>query len=96
MSSLDNIKPLMEEYALLKEQEREIQERLKELGEDIRPVLADRGELISNGFSFKCATMKGRTSYDYKLMMADGIDLEPYRKTGAPYTTLTVKKVETI
>ena len=31
--------------------------------------------------------------YDYKAMTADGIDLEPYTKTGAPSSRYEIKRV---
>lgn len=96
MSELANFKPLMLEYGELKETEKNAKKRMKELDAQLRPVLADEGEVMAGPYLFNCKLMAGRTSLDQKAMEADGIDLEPYRKYGAPFTQLSVKKIETM
>lgn len=92
--SLDNVKPLLAEYAHINAQKKELEARLKELDQQVRPVLADIGEVVVAGFSFTCMSMPGRKTLDQKAMEADGIDLEKYRKQGAPFTQLKVKAVK--
>lgn len=93
-SSLDNYKPMMDERAELYEQKKAIDARIEELDEALRPSLADRGELIHNGYSFKVDITAGRKTVDYKQMAADfGIDLDAYTKQGAPSTRFSIKKV---
>ena len=93
--SLDNVKPAMLEYASLTAAKREIEARLKELGAVIRPVLEGRGSVIAEEYIFECRMNKGRVTLDKKALVASGVDVAPFEKTGAPFTTLTVKAVET-
>ncbi|MDJ0827779.1 MAG: hypothetical protein QNJ16_20010 [Rhodobacter sp.] len=94
MASLDNFKPLLDERADLYSAKKRIEERIKELDEELRPVLMDRGAVIWNGYEFDVKSVQGRTTYDYKKMIEDGIDLGPYKKIGAPSTRFTVKPVQ--
>jgi len=91
--SLDNHKPALDELAALTKQKKEIDARIKALGEEVRPVLADKGKVMHNGFVFNCTLSAGRTTYDYKAMTADGIDVDKYKKVGAPFTTLKIEEV---
>ena len=95
-SSLENIKPLMEERAKLHMQKKQIEDKIKKLDKDLRPVLMDRGAVVHNGFEFEVKSVAGRTSYDYKQMAEDGIDLDKYKKVGAPSTRFAIKEVAEI
>ena len=92
--SLDNFKPLLDERADLYRSKKRIEERIKELDEALRPTLEGRGAVIWNGYQFEVTAIPGRTTYDYKMMEADGIDLEPYKKVGAPSTRFNIKPVK--
>lgn len=93
-TSLDNVKPLLDERGELHMAKKRIEDRIKQLDEDLRPVLAGRGAFVHNGYQFEVAITAGRTSYDYKAMAADGIDISKYAKVGAPSTRFTVKAVQ--
>lgn len=93
---MDNLKPLLDERAELAMSKKRIEDRIKVLDEDLRPVLNGRGSVVHNGYQFEVTTAKGRTTYDTKAMAADGIDIEAYSKTGAPSTRFTVKAVNEI
>lgn len=95
-SSFDNLKPMMDERAKLKARRDEIDGRIKELDDHLRPALQDKGEIVYNGASFKVTTVPGRTTYDTKKMIADGMDLTPYEKVGAPSTRFVVKLVNEV
>lgn len=93
--SLDNIKPLLAEYAHLKAEKDRIDARLKELDKQVRPLLVDEGEVIVAGIGFTCVSMSGRKTLDKKALQAahPEIDLSQFEKQGAPYTQLKVKAV---
>lgn len=92
--SLDNIKPLLEERGKLTKQKKDIEDRIKQLDKDLRPVLVGRGAVIHGGFQFEVSETAGRITYDTKAAIADGVDLEPYKKQGAPSTRFNVKEVQ--
>lgn len=92
-ASLDNLKPLLEERALLQQAKKRLEAQIEKLDKDIRPVLAGRGAVVYNGFQFEVGVTAGRTTYDYKAMEADGVDLELYKKVGSPSTRFTIKEV---
>lgn len=94
--SLDNIKPLLAEYAHLHAQKKVLDERLKELDKQVRPILVDSGSVQVANYVFSCTIMPGRKTLDKKAMEAAGIDLAPYEKVGAPFTKLTVTEAESI
>lgn len=96
VSSLDNYKPLMDERAELTTAKKRIDDRIKELDEALRPALNNRGPVIYGGYEFEVKAVAGRKTYDYKAMLEDGIDLEPYVKVGAPTTRFSIKPVNEI
>lgn len=93
-NSLDNYKALLDERAELYLDKKEIEDRIKELDADLRPVLEGRGAVVWNGFQFEVSVTAGRITYDTKAMLEDGMDLEPYRKEGKPSTRFTIKQVK--
>ena len=94
-SSLDNYKGLMDERAELHMAKARIDARIKELDETLRPVLADRGEIVWNGYRHEVTMTAGRKTVDYKAMAEDyGIDLDAYTKVGKPSSRYTVKAVQ--
>jgi hypothetical protein len=93
--SLDNLKGLLDERAELHMAKKRIEEQIASLDEVIRPVLADRGAIVYNGYEHKVTKSAGRKTVDYKAMAEDyNIDLEDYTKVGAPSTRYTISKVE--
>ena len=95
-STLSNVGPLMDEYAEIKEQIAALDARKKELDVELRPLLEGRGEVVHNGVMFTCVMVPGRKSLDKKAVEAAGIDWSPFEKVGAPFTQMSVKKVEEV
>ena len=92
-SSFDNIKVMMDERAELWMSKKRIEEKIASLDAVLKPALADKGAMVYNGYQHEVKLVSGRTTYDYKAMTADGIDLEPYTKTGAPSSRYEIKRV---
>jgi hypothetical protein len=96
-SSLDNFKPLMSERAALHMAKKDIEEQIKAIDADLRPMLDGLGTIIHDGFSFKVTVAAGRNTVDHKKMAEDyGIDAEEYTKTGAPSSRFTIAEVTDI
>jgi len=94
-AALDNLKPMLDERADLHAAKKRIEDQIKALDEVIRPVLAERGAVVYNGWEHSVVKTPGRKTYDYKQMAEDyEIDLEDYAKPGAPSTRYTLRKVE--
>lgn len=94
-ASLDNIKSYMDEYGKLSTTKKMVEARMKELDELIRPTIVGKGATVVGNFMFECTMVKGRETLDKKAVEEAGIDLSPYYKTGAPFTMLKVKEVNT-
>ena len=92
-NSLDNIKIYLKEYGELRDLEKAAKLRMKELDGIIRPALEGKGLVVAEGYTFELGVTQGRTTYDTKAMLDDGVDLSGYTKTGKPSTRLTIKKV---
>ena len=92
--SLDNVKALMDERAELWLSKKRIEEKIAELDEDLKPLLAGRGPIVCNGYQHEVKTVKGRTTVDYKAMAEDySIDLADYSKVGKPSARYEIKAV---
>lgn len=95
--SLDNIKPILEEYGKLKSIVKEASARIKELDEELRPLLEGRGKITHAGYTFECKAMGGKKSLDKDALTAVlGQDLEPFYKKGKPYTMMKVEELKEI
>jgi len=79
------------EYRTYQKIYKEADAKMKEL----KPFLIDLGD-DGNWFAHgvKFTQSNGKTSYDYKAMEADGIDLTKYKKTGKPFYKIGVMKDE--
>ena len=95
-NSLDNVKSMLDERASIKRQQDELKARAAELDEILRPVLVNRGTVVHGSYQFEVKATAGRVTYDTKAAIADGIDLEPYKKVGAPSTRFEIKEVKVI
>lgn len=99
-ASLDNMRELLKERGELADFKKKAEDRIKELDEILRPALEGRGEIIAEGYSFKCTLSKGRKSIDKELLeetlRKQGLTVADFEKEGAPFTTFAVKKVQTI
>lgn len=70
-------------------------EKAKEsLAERVKECLLDGNarRVKGPGWNVSWSSVKGKTYIDFEQMEKDGIDLEPYRKTGAGHERLTVTK----
>lgn len=99
-NSLANYKPILKERGELADLKKRVEARIKELDEELRPALEGRGEIVAEGYSFKCTLSAGRKSLDKPLLaefLKDyNMTVEEFEKEGAPFTTMTVKAVSTI
>lgn len=97
---MDNHKAALKERGELQQFRKQCEDRIKELDEVLRPVLEGRGEIVTEGFSFKCTLSKGRKSIDKDALgsFLEKYDaaIENFEKEGAPFTTMTVKAVNVI
>lgn len=94
--SLENLKPLAIELGDVIEEIRSLTERKKELELQLRPALAAKGNMQFGSYTFNVTTSPGRKTLDKKLLEEAGIDLEPFYKIGAPYSTMKCTKVEVV
>jgi hypothetical protein len=99
-ASLDNHKPALKERGELADLKKRCEDRIKELDETLRPVLEGRGTIATEGYSFTCTLSKGRKSIDKdalnEFLSQHGMSVENFEKEGAPFTTMTVKKMQVI
>ncbi len=99
-ASLDNFKPMLAERGELADLIKKCEERVKELDADLRPVLEGRGEVVTQGYSFNVKLIAGRKTTDKESLEAflslHGKTMADFEKQGAPYTTFTVKKVQSL
>lgn len=77
-------------------------ERKKKIAQErIKEILAEnkvrKARMPDDGGSVSWSQVKGKITVDTKAAEADGVDLEPYKKTGNPYDRLNirVKKAKT-
>lgn len=98
--ALDNYRTMLKERGDLHMLKKQIEDKIKQLDEDLRPALEGRGEIVAEGYSFKCSLTKGRTSIDKEqlgeFLKDHNLSLSDFEKEGAPFTTMTVKPVNVI
>ena len=92
MSLTANEMPIITEYCALVAKKKELEAAIKAMDPEVRPLLEDKGNVLVDGkYTAELKVMGGRRSLDKKAVEAAGINLEPFYKVGAPFTTLTVK-----
>lgn len=96
MSSLENLKPLILGIAEIDQKIKDLQAKKKELEEEVRPALADRGPVQVDEYQVSVKTVPGRKTLDRKAVEAAFGDLSAFERVGKPYTTMTIKKVEVL
>ena len=96
--NLDNHKPALEERGKLHVLKKDIEARIKQLDEELRPILQGQGEIMYAGFTFKVDVAAGRSTVDYKQIIEDYnvTNVEDYTNVGAPSTRFTIKEVASI
>ena len=72
---------LLKEYFLLGEQEKEIKKRKDELKEEIIEIGPKRNFIMGGTKIYQMTN----SSYDYKKMREDGLNVDSYKKTSKPY-----------
>lgn len=87
-----NLAPIVIAIAAIKEEVAELKKKQALLEVELRPAILDQGPLEAGDYVVKCITSAGRKSLDKAAVKDAGIDLEPFMKQGAPFTTLTIKK----
>lgn len=95
----DDLTSAIAEYYELDKNLKEMAKRKEKLGSAIKkavsvanstPVVVPSNTLSGVSYKVKVTEIAGRTTYDTKAAIADGVDLSPYKKVGAPYMTLSV------
>jgi|APSaa5957512535_1039671.scaffolds.fasta_scaffold06103_6 hypothetical protein len=88
-----NLDAAVKSYVDCKEIEDSAAEGKELAKEQIKAELVKRKvtEAKVGGHQVTMEVTKGRTTYDIKKMKADGVDVDPYEKTGKPSERLTVK-----
>ena len=94
--SLDNLKPIALAIAELDADIKQLTKKKKELEEDLRPSIVDKGDIVFGDYQFSCVTSPGRKTLDKKMLEESGVNLEPFMKVGKPFTTLKIKKVNVV
>ena len=94
-NSIDNYQGMLLERAELWEAKKEIEEKIKTLDAELRPILYEKGDIVVGDYLFNVTSVAGRTLYDTKLMLTElGTEtMEKYKKTGAPSTKFAIKKI---
>lgn len=99
-STLDNHKADLKERGELAILLKKVEARIKELDTVLRPVLEGRGEVVTEGYSFKCTMQAGRMSLDKpaldEFLQQHGATINEFEKAGAPYTVFSVKPVNVL
>lgn len=98
--SLDNYRAMLKERGELADLKKKCEDRIKQLDEDLRPILEGRGEIVAEGYSFKCTLSAGRKALDKdqlgEFLRDFNLTVADFEKQGAPFTTFTVKKVNVL
>lgn len=89
---LDTVFDLVQKERLLDEKIKNLQAEQKDLRTEIKEELttSNSRKMSDDRFSVSWTFQGGRTSYDYKAMEKDGIDLEPYANEGAGFEKMTI------
>lgn len=69
---------------------KQLQEKEKGYANALKQYFAKPTKTVCGNVLVDLKQNKGRTTYDTKAAIADGVDLEPYKKIGAPTLVLTV------
>ena len=73
---------------------KDLQAKERTLTNNIKAHYAAPTRILVGNIMVKLVQNKGRVTYDTKKMLDDGMDLEPYKKVGAPSMTLTVEELD--
>lgn len=99
-ASLDNIKPLLKRLLDLRMDKRDIEKEIKELDEQVRPIIAERGKMQLDNYVFECKLVAGRKSIDKtaltEFLEKHGKSMADFEKEGAPFTQMNVTEVATV
>ena len=91
-SNFDNIRSAAIEYAETKELIDNLTKRKEQLEKIVKPVLADQGAVMFDGFVLDAVTVEGRKTLDTKALAAVYGDLSSFYKQGSPYIRMSVKR----
>lgn len=75
---------------------KDLQAREKELAGALKSAFSGKVSGMIDGVFVEMTPVAGRTTYDTKAMIDDGMDLTAYKKVGQPSVRLSVKRVEEI
>jgi nicotinate-nucleotide pyrophosphorylase len=95
--SLDNIKPALKRLLELRMDKKDIEAEIKELDEQVRPIISDRGKMQLDNYVFECKQQAGRKAVNKEklkaFLEAHGAKYEDFEEQGAPFTVLKVEEV---
>ena len=99
-SSLDNLKPLLDEWCRLRLDVKDAEKRIAALDKDLKPAISGRGELRMGNYTMNCVEAAGRKTIDKELLgeflAKHGKTVEDFEKVGAPSLRVTIKEVKEI
>lgn len=76
----------------LNQKHKDAEAAYKQANEEVKEFLRDNDvkRMVGDNWRVSYSAVKGRTTYDHKAMIKDGMDLSSYEKVGAGYDKLTV------
>lgn len=91
--TMDNIEPIAKLVGDLDKEIKKLQAEKKKYDAELREALADRGPQVFGDYMFEVTMSPGRKTLDKDALQEAGINLDPFYKTGAPFTTMKIKAV---
>lgn len=73
---------------------KELSAKEKQLANAVKAHYSKPCKVLVGTIMVKLVQNKGRVTYDTKAMIDDGMNLEPYKKEGAPIMVLTVEDLD--
>lgn len=92
-SNSDNVLPIVEEYARVKMQIKELDAYLKQVEPAVKAAIDDGESIIAGQYVVSAAHVAGRKTLDKAAVESALGNIEPYMKQGAPYVRIEVKKL---
>lgn len=90
------VKKTAEELCDVRDQIKALQEREKELAGALKTAFSGPIKMVAGNVLVELTSVKGRVTYDYKSMLDDGMNLEPYKKVGKESLRISVKRMDVI
>lgn len=98
-SSLDNLKPQIEELLELREDVKQMQAEIKELEKVVKPATVGKGKIQVGKFVFECREQAGRRTVDKdalnEFLKQHGKSYDDFTKVGSPTYVMTQSEAAT-